>query len=76
MNSLGFIHHNNDTVGSHEKWRGVINGKKQIVTVDKKYKDFDGTIIKSMINQSGVTREEFYCATRQTAKKINMKPTK
>jgi hypothetical protein len=34
------------------------------------YGEFDDRLIKIMISQSGFTREEFYGATKSTAKKI------
>jgi len=34
------------------------------------YKTFDQSLIKCMISQSGLAREEFYFATKRTAKKI------
>ena len=43
--------------------------KRAIVTVDN-YDDFEEKMIKSLISQSGFTREEFYGATDKTAKKI------
>jgi predicted RNA binding protein YcfA (HicA-like mRNA interferase family) len=42
---------------------------RAIVTVDN-YDDFEKKIIKILISQSGFTREEFYGATKKTAKKL------
>lgn len=57
------------TTGSHEQW--VLEGKsRHIVTVDAAVQEFGVRLMKSMINQSGLTRAEFYGATKQTAKKI------
>ncbi len=39
----------------------------------KQIDDFDAFLIKSMISQSGFSREEFYCATKRTARKIGRK---
>ncbi len=65
LKSLGFrldrIH------GSHHQYT---NDSGNLVTVDTKEKDFGPTLIKSMISQSGYTREVFYGATKKTAKKI------
>jgi len=36
-------------------------------------KDFNPFLIKSMIAQSGLSREAFYGATKSTAKKIGMR---
>ncbi|MHB1686960.1 MAG: type II toxin-antitoxin system HicA family toxin [Ignavibacteriaceae bacterium] len=61
-----------DQKGSHEQYEGIINGQKRKVTVDKNDSPYDDFILKSIINQSGLSREEFYTATKTTAKKINM----
>lgn len=62
-----------DTEGSHEQYEGVIKGIKRKVTVDITEKDFGDELISSMIRQSGLSRNEFYCSTKHTAKKINKK---
>lgn len=62
-----------DQEGSHEQYEGVIKGKTRKVTVDRNDSPYDDFIIKSMLQQSGLTRDEFYTATKTTAKKINMK---
>jgi len=61
------------TEGSHAQYEGMIKGKKRKVTVDMSEPEFDDFLIKSMIAQSGLSREEFYCSTKNTAKKINKK---
>jgi predicted RNA binding protein YcfA (HicA-like mRNA interferase family) len=45
------------------------SGQRRVVPVDD-YPEFDETLIKSMIQQNGFTRETFYGATKKTAKKI------
>ena len=57
--------------GSHAQYEGEINRTKRKVTVDMTEKDFDENLIKSMVRQSGLSRKEFYCSTKKTAKKIN-----
>ncbi|MFQ6014051.1 MAG: type II toxin-antitoxin system HicA family toxin [Anaerolineae bacterium] len=64
------------TRGSHEQYEGLIRGKWRRVTVDVHYSDFDDRLIKSMIRQSGLTREEFYGSTKRTARKINLRAKK
>lgn len=59
--------------GSHEQYEGQINGTLHKVTVDIHSSPYDYFLIKSMIEQSGMSREEFYGATKTTAKKINLK---
>jgi len=58
------------TRGAHEQWRAIINNQPRVVTVDSHSKTFDQSLIKRMISQSGLDREEFYAATKRTAKKI------
>ncbi len=61
------------TSSSHEQWgHDNIDDKKRLVTVDT-HGDFGIDLIRSMIRQSGLTREQFYCSTKKTAKKINKK---
>ena len=66
--ALGFV---KDRNGKHPCYERPADGKhsRRVVPVDD-YGEFDETLIKSMISQSGFTREEFYGATRSTAKKI------
>lgn len=60
--------------GSHHQYVGTWNGSKHTVTVDMSWPTYnDPDLIKSMILQSGMTREQFYGATTKTAKKINLK---
>jgi predicted RNA binding protein YcfA (HicA-like mRNA interferase family) len=56
-------------VGSHEKYEAVIKGKRRVVTVITSKNDFD-YLLKFIIEQSGLNREEFYGATKGTKKKI------
>src|SRR5690348_4860598 len=42
---------------------------RSVVTVDMGHREFDDDLMKSMIRQSNLTREEFYGATRRTAHK-------
>ena len=60
------------TSGSHEHYEGIIKNIRRIVTVDLHYNQFSDKLIKYMIAQSGLTRDEFYGSTKQTAKKINL----
>lgn len=56
--------------GSHHQYVGIVDGIHRTVTVDMAYKEFYCDIMKSMIRQSGLNRIEFYCATKETARKI------
>jgi predicted RNA binding protein YcfA (HicA-like mRNA interferase family) len=70
LQALGFT--KKRQVGSHAHYeRLATDGKERcLVTVDMAVSVFWPELIKSMINQSGHTREEFYRATPKTSKKI------
>ena len=60
--------------GSHAQYErpaGTANKERRLVTVDMSVSEFWEDLVKSMIRQSGFSREEFYGATKATAKKIN-----
>ena len=71
LRSLGFDE--KSSVGSHHKYTRIVQGIQRTVTVDHSIDDFDPFLLKSMISQSGFSREEFYCATKETARKIGRK---
>lgn len=58
--------------GSHQHYEGLAEDgtSRKIVTVDCSIDDFWEDIMKSVIRQSGWSREKFYRATRKTGKKI------
>jgi predicted RNA binding protein YcfA (HicA-like mRNA interferase family) len=56
------------TRGSHAQFEDAQSHK---VTVDMHLPEFSPFLIKSMISQAGLTRPQFYGATKSTAKKIN-----
>jgi predicted RNA binding protein YcfA (HicA-like mRNA interferase family) len=60
--------------GSHEQYERLpVRGHpRRIATVDAHYAEFDDDLMKSMIRQSGHTREEFYGATKRTARKAGV----
>ncbi|HEX9973999.1 MAG TPA: type II toxin-antitoxin system HicA family toxin [bacterium] len=68
LSALGFSEIRSE--GSHHHYMAIINDQKRVVTVDHGKIEFDAFLIKSMIAQSGLSREEFYGATKGTAKKI------
>lgn len=59
--------------GNHEDYVGIIKGISRIVPVKTNVDTFDAFLIKSMISQSGLIREEFYGSTKTTAVKIGIK---
>lgn len=64
------------TEGSHSQYEGTVKKEIKKVTVDTAEKEFNIFLMQSMIRQSGLSREEFYCTTKATAQKINKKPLK
>jgi predicted RNA binding protein YcfA (HicA-like mRNA interferase family) len=64
------------THGDHahyERLPSESDPRRRIVTVDMGAKDFGDTLMKSMIGQSGLERNEFYGATKRTALKAGVK---
>lgn len=59
--------------GSHFRYRAWIKGKIRQVTVDHAIDEFDIDLIKYMIAQSGLTREEFYGSTKSAARKAGVR---
>ena len=70
LKSLGFAFKRQD--GSHAHYECAADEKRQraLVTVDMSVDAFWEELMKSMIRQSGFSREQFYGATKGTAKKI------
>jgi|ERR1035441_1216266 predicted RNA binding protein YcfA (HicA-like mRNA interferase family) len=60
--------------GSHAQWARAADGRRlrSIVTVDVSRAEFREDLMKSMIRQSNPTREEFYSATKRTARKASV----
>ncbi|MDI6760193.1 MAG: type II toxin-antitoxin system HicA family toxin [Candidatus Brocadiaceae bacterium] len=46
--------------GSHQQFKGIVEGKKRRVTVLANKKDFDIKTFRSMVRQSGLREEEFF----------------
>lgn len=45
--------------GSHQAWEGFVNGKRMVVSVDKKFDTYNGWLLNSMIRQSGLPKRIF-----------------
>ena len=62
-------------VGSHAQFERPADQtrKRAIVTVDRAKRDFGDDLMASMIRQSGFSRDEFYGATRKTARKASVR---
>jgi predicted RNA binding protein YcfA (HicA-like mRNA interferase family) len=61
-------------VGSHAQWEHPAEGQypRSVVTVDMAQREFDEFLLKSMIRQSNRSHEEFYGATKRTARKASV----
>jgi len=66
--ALGFAYSHSS--GGHDFYKAAHGGKHWTVTVDPHDSPYDAFLLKSMISQSGYSREQFYRATKKTAKKI------
>lgn len=63
------------TTGSHAQWEGSNGGKRRIVTVKKLSRDTDqysDFLLNSMIEQSGLSKDEFYKADLKLAKRHHL----
>lgn len=73
--ALGFSKKKAGSGSSHAQWEAYINGQRRIVTVKKLSRDTDQYsefLLKSMIDQSGLKKEEFYLADSKLAKKLGL----
>ena len=68
LSKLGFQYSHSE--GGHDFYKATHSGKAWKVTVDPKASPFNDFLLKSMIAQSGYSRDQFYGATKKTAKKI------
>jgi predicted RNA binding protein YcfA (HicA-like mRNA interferase family) len=60
--------------GSYAQWERAADGRRlrSIVTVDVSRAECREDLMKSMIRQSNLTRDQFYSATKRTARKANV----
>ena len=70
LKSLGFAFKRQDGSHAHYERAADKERRRALVTVDASVDEFWEELMKSMIRQSGFSREEFYGATKGTAKKI------
>lgn len=63
------------TEGSHSQWKRLARDGRPaaVITVDEHYKEIGDKLLKNIIQQSTFTREQFYGASKWTAKKIGIK---
>jgi predicted RNA binding protein YcfA (HicA-like mRNA interferase family) len=74
LRELGFQYSHSE--GGHDFYKGTHSGKNWKVTVDPKASPFGDFLLKSMISQAGVSRDQFYGATKNTASKAGLKFSK
>ena len=74
LRELGFQYSHSE--GGHDFYKGTHSGKNWKVTVDPKESPFNDFLLKSMISQAGVSRDQFYGATKNTANKAGLKFSK
>jgi predicted RNA binding protein YcfA (HicA-like mRNA interferase family) len=60
------------TKGDHCYYILVKNGKKHIVQVDMGCAEYGKDLIPMVLKETGLSRDEFYSSTKNTAKKINI----
>jgi len=72
LTALGFT--KKRTKGSHAHWERAADKvrPRSIVTVDEAIDQFNDFLVKSMISQSHFAREEFYGATKKSARKASV----
>ena len=72
LTALGFAFKRQE--GSHAQWELTqgADGKRHVVTVDTACSEFDDFLMKSIVRNSGFSRDEFYGATKKTAKAANV----
>jgi predicted RNA binding protein YcfA (HicA-like mRNA interferase family) len=73
LGALGFSEKNR--VGDHRQYEREADGARprSIVTVDMGQKDFDDFLLSSMVRQSNFSRDEFYGATKRTARRASVR---
>jgi predicted RNA binding protein YcfA (HicA-like mRNA interferase family) len=70
IKALGFTFKRQDGSHAHYELAAAAGRERKLVTVDMSVSPFNEYLLKSMIRQSGFSREAFYGATEKTAKKI------
>jgi predicted RNA binding protein YcfA (HicA-like mRNA interferase family) len=65
----GFTFHHSE--GDHEYYYCEVRGEKRVMQVDTGNPLYTNYWLKQTIKETGMTRRQFYCSTKRTAKKIN-----
>ena len=67
LTALGFRYSN--SAGGHDFYKATHSGRAWKVTIDPKESPFNDFLLKSMISQSGYSRNQFYGATKKRPRK-------
>lgn len=59
--------------GDHQSFTRIVRGGKKVTQVDMGCSAYGSKLIKKVLRQTTLTREQFYKSTKRTAKKINCK---
>jgi predicted RNA binding protein YcfA (HicA-like mRNA interferase family) len=72
LTNLGFLFKRQE--GSHAQYEHLADPKhpRSLVSVDMHYREFDDQMMRNMIRQSNRTREEFYGATKRSARRASV----
>lgn len=73
LRSLGFTKVRQEGSHTHFECPAGSGLPRCVVTVDVAYSECDESLIKSMIRQSGRSREQFYGATKGSARKASVR---
>ena len=59
--------------GDHQSFVCFVREEKRVTQVDMGCDSYGSKLIKKVLHQTTLTREQFYKSTKRTAKKINCK---
>ena len=68
LHALGLRYSHSE--GGHDFWKGMVGGRPRKVTVASHLREFGPDLLQFMANQAGVSRKDFYRATKATAQKV------
>jgi predicted RNA binding protein YcfA (HicA-like mRNA interferase family) len=66
----GFLKHH--TKSDHIYYVHIVRGQKHISQVDTGCPLYTEELLKKVLKETGLTREQFYCSTKSAAKKLNL----
>jgi len=69
-----FVERRRRSGSSHVQWEKKHKGITFVVTLDDAISEFDDFLLKVMIEQSGLKRDQFDAGSRSAARKIGVDP--